>query len=97
MTYYRSDRLHWEKNIIDARSAAFNYVMAHKRVGVPIMNDGQTFIGMVWYKGPKSGPVYHSERTGKTYLLDYDGEIYDERTGKKVKTVVRKKAAPFGL
>lgn len=97
MTYYRTDRLHWEKNIMDARSEAFNYVMKHKNSVVTIMNDKLMMIGEVWYQGPKAGPVYFSERTRKKYLLDYDGEIFDMKTEKKVKTIIRKKAAPFGL
>lgn len=97
MTYYRTDYAHWVKDITYARSEAFNYVMKHKKEGVPIMNDNMILIGMVWYKGPKSGPVYHSQRTGKTYLLDYDGEIYDMKTEKKVKTIIRKPKTEYGI
>lgn len=97
MTYIRTDGLHYAKDITYARSRAFNYVMDNKNVTVTIMNDKRYYIGAVWYKGPKSGPVYYSERTKKTYLLDYDGEIYDMKTEKKIKTIVKRKPAPFGL
>lgn len=97
MTYIRTDGLHYAKDITYARSRAFNYVMDNRTATVTIMNDKKRYIGAVWYKGLKSGPVYYSERTKKTYLLDYDGEIYDMKTEKRVRTIVKKKTAPFGL
>lgn len=97
MTYVRTDRLHHDKDITYARSRAFDYVMAHKNSVVTIMNDKLILIGEVWYQGTKTGAVYFSERTRKKYLLDYDGVIFDMKTKKKVKTIVRKKAAPFGM
>jgi hypothetical protein len=89
--------MHHDKDITYARSRAFNYVMEHKNSVVTIMNDKLVTLGEVWYQNQKTGPVYFSERTRKKYLLDYDGEIYDMKTEKRVKTIIRKKPSPFGL
>ena len=82
--YVRTDSVHWAKNFKEACWMAASYVLTHKKTTVVITDAKQNLTGIVYYVGPKTGPVYYSEKKQKKYLLDYDGSLFDYKTKKRV-------------
>ena len=88
----------WEKTLESARWRAFEIVMKNKKADVFIKNEStRKLSGMVYYSKHKDkygkviGPVYFSFKNNKTYLLDYDGKIFDQHTGRKVRGQYQRK------
>lgn len=80
-----------EDDLKSARWRAFSIVMKNKTLDIFIINHytGE-LVGMVDYSkkkdkyGREYGPMWWSERKNKSYLLDYDGTIFDVKTGRRV-------------
>ena len=79
------------KDIFEARYKAFGYIMSHKKDEIFIHEEKSgDVVGFVYWNKKKDkygrvlGPCYWSDKTGKDYLLDLDGKIFDMKTDRKV-------------